>query len=146
MNQAEAQTEEFDVLWDRTLDLMEDNNKQILTDCSPSVASFINDVVLLNNPVFCRSGDFYTDEYAFVVGCPDKKQIYYISYKLYNDVSLQTFEGDGFDPNSPAEWLYDEFHNVNGNYEHHVIFSDGISYVIPFSSFYCRTTSWFNEV
>ena len=145
MNQPEAQTEEFDVLWDRTLDIMEDNNKQILGICSPAVSAFIRDAVLLNCPVFCRSGDFYTDEYAFVVGCPEKKQIYFLSYKLQSDVTLQTFEGAGFDPQAPAEWLYDEFHNAEGTFEHHVIFSDGVSYVIPFTSFYCRTTKWFNE-
>jgi hypothetical protein len=46
MNQPEAQTEEFDVLWDRTLDIMEDNNKQILGICSPAVSAFIRDAVL----------------------------------------------------------------------------------------------------
>lgn len=146
MNLPEEQTEEFEVLWDRTLDLLEDNNKRILEICSSSVADFINEKVLLNCPVFCRSGDFYSDEYAFVIGCPEKKEIIFISYKLNDEVQVAAHSGTGFDTNSAALWLYDEFHVVENHFEHHVIFSDGVSYVIPFDSFYCRSTTWFNEV
>jgi hypothetical protein len=51
----------------------------------------------------------------------------------------------GFSSEEPAVWLYDEFHMKKDYYEHHVIFSDGNSYVIPFRSLYLRTTKWFED-
>ena len=145
MNSTEGQAEEFDVFWDRTLDQLEENNKRVLDLCSASVAGFIKDKVLLNCPVFCRSTDLHTDEYAFVIGCPEKKEVLYLSYNLSDNAEIETHGGVGFDSNTASQWLYDEFHVVDNHFEHHVIFSDGISYVIPFESFYCRSTPWFNE-
>jgi len=145
MNQSESQEDNFDGVWEATLDKLENNNKQILDICPSSVSNFIKEKVLLNCPTLSRSADFYTDEYAFVIGRWDEKDIVFIGYKLNNEVAISSHTGAGFDPDAPAVWLYDEFHQVDGHFEHHVIFSDGISYVIPFEKFYCRTTKWFEE-
>lgn len=146
MNLSEGLDGNFDGLWEATLDKIENNNKKILDVCSASVADFIREKVLLNCASFCRSADFYTDEYAFVIGSWELKEVLFIGYKLAGEVETTSHEGAGFEPDAPAVWLYDEFHQVDDHFEHHVIFSDGISYVIPFNKFYCRSTKWFEEV
>ena len=145
MNQ-EEQGSQFDELWDKTLDALYINNKKIADSCSTSVCSFIDEKILLNCPAFCRSSDFYTDEYSFVIGMPEKKEVLFISYSLKAEPLISTHNGAGFDPDASAVWLYDEFHLIDSVFEHHIIFSDGVSYVIPFENFYHRTTNWFNGI
>ncbi len=145
MNQSEETNSQFDKIWDHTLDKIELNNRKILDVASPAVCNFIENKVLLNCPVFCRSSDFHTDEYSFVIGIP-QKEILFISYLLNDDLKIEIAQGPGFQSDAPAVWLYDEFHHIDNGFQHHIIFSDGVSYIIPFEKFYCRTTKWFEEV
>jgi hypothetical protein len=145
MNQSEDQNSQFDKVWELTLDKIELNNRKILDIGSPAICNFIENRVLLNCPVFCRSSDFYTDEYSFIIGMP-QKEIVFISYLLNDDLKIESFTGPGFQQDAPAVWLYDEFHHIDNGFEHHIIFSDGISYIVPFEKFYCRSTKWFEEV
>lgn len=145
MNQPEGQGEQFDKLWDETLLKLEANNQAIFDVVPVSVRNFIENRMLLDHPVFCRSSDFQTDEYSFVIGSPNTKEILFLSYRLNDELQIDSQQGAGFDLNAPAAWLYDEFHVVDGKFQHHVIFSDGISYVIPFDNFFCRVTKWFEE-
>lgn len=142
MNQG-SQTDQFDELWGKVLDDLDVNNKIVLDTCLPSVRKFVDDKVLLNCPAFCRTSNFHADEYSFVIGMPDKKEILFISYALKATPHVSIYEGAGFDSTGIAFWLYDEFHLTDNVFEHHVIFSDGVSYVIPFDNFYHRTTNWF---
>lgn len=144
MNQTE-QTVEFDVIWDATLDKLEDHNKIICETAPPTVCKFINDYVLLNEPIFCRSSSFDTDEYGLVIGRPNDKSVLFLRYSI-SDVVLETnHTGPAFSIEDNAVWLYDEFHKVEDHYQHHIIFSDGIELVIPFHSFSVRKTGWFED-
>lgn len=145
MNMPEGQTQEFDTLWDQVLSKLEKNNFILIEEekTPQDIKRFLEEVVLLNCPAFSRSTN-QNDEYVFVIGSVENKIIYYLSYDLSGDIAVDTHSGVGFDINSNACWLYDEFHKTDSGYEHHVIFSDGKSYVIPFESFYLRTTAWFD--
>ena len=144
MNQKNS-TVDFDQLWESTLDKFEDHNKTIAEFLTPSVYKFINDYVLLNNPVFSRSINCITDEYALVVGMPEAKNILYISYDTVGKVTRNFYQGCAFSDDENCVWLYDEFHVTDDHFEHHIIFSDGMEMIVPFFSFHLRKTGWFED-
>lgn len=144
MNQKNS-TVDFDQLWESTLDKFDDHNKTIAEQITPAVYKFINEYVLLNNPVFSRSVNLITDEYAMIIGLPETKNILYISYDTAGKITRNFHEGCAFSDDESAVWLYDEFHVTHDHFEHHIIFSDGMEMIVPFFSFHVRKTGWFEE-
>jgi len=145
MNDIDSQTDQFEKTWNQRMDCLQDNFDEIRERLPENVLYFYEHHTLLGCPVFCRANNYKTEEYFFVIGKQSDNQILYISYDMPYQPELDLFSGMGFSSEEPAVWLYDEFHLKKDFYEHHIIFSDGNSYVIPFRSFYLRTTKWFDE-
>lgn len=145
MNQPEGQTPEFDAIWENTLAELEKSNEKLFENCPPSVRQFIDNFIFLNMPAFSRSILPNNDEYVFVIGSPENGEIYFLGYELTGEIKKFNHHGEAFDANAQAVWLYDEFHAVDNHFEHHVIFSDGTEYIIPFIFFHTRKTKWFEE-
>lgn len=145
MNESDAQSTDFEHLWDSRMDSLQNNFDTIKDDLPKSAVKFYENHMLLGQPVFCRSSNFSNEEYAFVIGKPKENKILFVSYDLMGLVQEEKFNGSGFASDEPVVWLYDEFHRRKDFFEHHIIFSDGISYIIPFKSMYVRCTSWLEE-
>lgn len=143
MNTTEGQTPEFDTLWDSALDNLEKNNKELVSNCPQVLKGFVEKVVLFNCPVFSRS-DINT-EYLFVVAVPEEQSICFLNYELVGEIKIQEHEGPAFIKDEPPIWLYDEFHRCENHYEHHVVFSDGKEFIVPFIFFNYRFTNWFKD-
>lgn len=144
MNRPEADTPEFDSKWEECLENLAEHNNKLAEKCLPSVAKFINNVHLFEAAVHTRSFNFSNDSYQFVVGIPSEA-IYSLSYEITADPVIIKHEGSGFDADQKSFWLYDEFHKIDNHYEHHIIFSDGYEFQVPFVFFYTRKQSWFEE-
>lgn len=148
INQINNETgDDIDNLWNEKIDSFMQHCQRIKDYLPFNARKFMENNDFINFTAFCRSGNFGRDEYAFVLGDTSAEDIYMLSYKMPEDLYplIETFEGRGFSQNEVAIWLYDEFHYKKSYYEHHIIFSDGMSYIIPFLSFSCRKTSWFSE-
>lgn len=144
MNQTEP-NDNFDLLWDSVLDKFDDHNKTIKEDCVSSISKFIDSHILTNCPVFSRSSNLQVEEYGFVIGKPEQKNILFLSYDIVGEVKQLTHTGPAFSEDEEVVWLYDEFHKKDSCYEHHIIFSDGVEWIIPFQSFQVRQTGWFED-
>lgn len=144
MNHLGAESTEFDLLWDSTIKELDDHHNNLLLDCHPAIKNFLDKVNLFECPVHSRSRNFQTDEYPIIVGVPTEA-VYSLHYEILKEPVVLQHRGEGFDPNSSAFWLYDEFHKVDNHYEHHIIFSDGCEIQIPFVFFFCRKQRWFEE-
>ena len=142
-----GESDDLEKLWNEKIDSLINNSNRIKDYLPINARKFMETYDFMNFTAFCRSSSFYRDEYAFVIGDASSEEIYMISYQIPKDVnpSVETFEGRGFGQSEIAIWLYDEFHYKKSYFEHHVIFSDGASYIIPFTNFSCRKTSWFAE-
>lgn len=143
MNTEEGQTPEFDLVWDQAIEKLDQSNEELSESCPVSVKNYIRNESLFNSPIFCVGDD--QSEYKFVVGSVDAKQIYYINYELVDEININWHTGPAFDKTQSPLWLYDEFHKVDNHFEHHIVFSDGREYVIPFIFFQFRKTSWFED-
>ena len=143
MNTEEGQTPEFDIAWDEVVSNLDKHNESLAENCSLSVKTFIKNVVLFNCPLFCF-GDTKS-EYMFVVGSIDTQQIYFLSYELVDEIKTVWHIGPAFDKNDSVTWLYDEIHQIENHYEHHIVLSDGRELFIPFVFFHCRKTMWFED-
>lgn len=145
MNDTSGHSDEFDVLWNERMDALQNNFDTIRNQLPYSAVNFYETQMLLGCPIFCRTGNYSQDEFNFIVGKEADKKIIFISYDFYNKPEVEQYTGPGFSMNETSVWLYDEFHVRKDTYEHHIIFSDGMSYIIPFHSMYVRQTSWFDE-
>ena len=145
MNDVEGETEAFEKLWNERMDSLQNNFAEIKEKLPANVVSFYENHTLLGCPVFSRCSNYKTEEYFFVIGKQAEDRILFISYDCPTIPEINQQSGLGFSSEEPAVWLYDEFHMVKDYYEHHIIFSDGMSFVIPFRSFYLRTCKWFIE-
>ncbi len=145
INSTEEIEDDIKDLWNTRLSDLQNNYELIKNSLPVSVLSFIEKHDFTNYNVFSKSNNLKTDEYAFVIGSCDINEIYYISYDFYEDASIEVVTGTGFTNALPAVWLYDEFHIGKNCFEHHIIFSDGHSYIMPFKSFSVRKTGWFLE-
>lgn len=145
MNEPSGHDERFDNLWNERMDSLQANFDSIKNQLPFSAVNFYENQVLLGYPAFCRSGNYAQDEFNFIIGKEPEKKIIFISYDFYQKPEIEQYSGPGFSLTEPAVWLYDEFHLKKETYEHHIIFSDGMSYIIPFQSMYVRQTSWFDE-
>lgn len=128
-------------LWNSRIEQLEKNYERIRDELPSNVLAFIDKYDLTNSNVFCKSVSPSTDEHMFVVA-NQQEEILYIAYELYGTPQFEIVYGDGFSDKLPCLWLYDEFHWKKTYFEHHIIFSDGYSYVVPFTSFYLRKSSW----
>lgn len=144
MNQT-GQDDNFDLLWDSVLDKFDDHNKTIKEDCLSTISKFIDGHILTNCPVFSRSSNLKLEEYGLVIGKPEQKSILFLSYETAGEPAKFYHTGPAFSDEEDVVWLYDEFHKKIDCYEHHIIFSDGIEWIIPFHSFQMRQTGWFEE-
>lgn len=142
INSSDIPSESVEELWNSRIDQLEKNYDRIKDDLPKNVVKFIQSYDLTNRNVFCKSVSPLTDEHMFIIGNPDDQEILYIGYEFYGMPNFELVYGDGFSDKLPCLWLYDEFHWKKTFYEHHVIFSDGYSYVIPFTAFYLRKSSW----
>lgn len=148
INQINIETDDdIEKLWNDKIDALMNHCNRIKDYLPQNALKFMETQDFMNFSAFCRSGNLTRDEYAFVIGDSTTQEIFMLSYELPNDAkpSIEIYEGRGFSQNDIAIWLYDEFHYKKTYYEHHIIFSDGLSYVIPFTSFSCRRTAWFSE-
>ena len=143
MNTTEGQTPEFDAAWDYALDKLEENNKELTSNCPQSLKEFIKNIVLFNCPTFSRSDGL--TEYTFVVANPEEQKIYFLNYELVGNIEIYNHDGPAFLKDDPPMWLYDEIHKCENHYEHHIVFSDGKEYLIPFVFFNYRFTDWFKD-
>lgn len=144
MNQPEGLTPEFDAVWDATLEKFEKHQEEIVENCVAPIKKFIKNINFFNCPIHCRSINFFNDEYQLVVGQPPEK-VFSLSYEIIDQPRIINHSGAGFDKNEKASWLYDEFHKVENHYVHHILFSDGVEFQIPFVFFFFRQQSWFEE-
>ena len=144
MNQEITTDPDFAREWSETLDKLELHNKEIIEVSPQSVADFINNSDLFNSTALIRSSSVQQDQYLFAVEQPDAKRIVYIGYTLVGDVQQIKHSGSGFD-SGLVLWLYDEFHKTDNCLQHHIIFSDGLEYIVPFKTLQVRLTPWFEE-
>lgn len=145
MNDIEGESTQFEQLWNSKMDALQNNFSEIKDSLPNNVVSFYENHTLLGCPVFSRCSNYKTEEYFFVIGKQTEDTILFISYDCPATPEIDQKVGIGFSFEEPAVWLYDEFHLVKDYYEHHIVFSDGMSYIIPFRSFYLRTCKWFLE-
>jgi hypothetical protein len=144
MNQEPITNQDFDREWAKTLDRLEQHNKEIAEISPQSVVDFIQQIDLFNSAVLVRSGSPARDQYIFSVEQPEEKRIIYIGYTLAGEIQQVKHTGPGFDEGISV-WLYDEFHKIDSILNHNIIFSDGIEYVIPFTTLHVRLTNWFED-
>jgi len=143
MNTEAGQTPEFDVLWDNALAELEKSNEKLIESCPAPLKKFINSVTLFNCAVLCSTS--FTAEYQFVIGSADEGKIYFLGYETTDDIIVKNHNGPAFEVSRSPLWLYDEFHKVENHYEHHIVFSDGREFIIPFIFFHYRETDWFEN-
>jgi hypothetical protein len=143
MNTEAGQTPEFDVLWDTVLSDLENNNETLIETCPALLKNFINNATLFNCPVLCSTKN--PAEYQFVVGSSEQGKIYFVGYETIAEIIVNEHQGPAFEISKSPLWLYDEFHKVENHYEHHIIFSDGKEFIIPFIFFQYRETEWFKN-
>lgn len=148
INQINTETgTDVENLWNNCIDSFMNHCARVRDYLPKNVVDFTETYDFMNHTCFCRSTNFFRDEYAFVIGNSAEKEIFMLSYDIPEGVSpcVDSYEGRGFSQSEISIWLYDEFHYKKTYYEHHIIFSDGLSYVIPFKNFYYRKTPWFLE-
>ncbi len=144
INSKQETTGQIESLWNSRIDELESHYSRISENLPESVNSFISSYDLLNCGVFSRSTNL-NDEYMFVIGDYENKDIYFLQYEMLGKLEVDNFTGEGFGNGSNLIWLYDEFHIKKSYFEHHIIFSDGLSFVIPFKSFTFRKCEWFKD-
>lgn len=145
MSSPEGETAEFDAIWESKLQQIDQEFEKIRESLPPSAVNFYKNVDLAGCHVQARAHNWSTEESMFVIDKFQDKKIFFINYELVDQIEIDIFTGAGFAQDEPAIWLYDEFHRKKSYFEHHVVFSDGLSYVIPFKSFYLRKTSYFEH-
>lgn len=143
INSQEEVDQSVEDLWNSALDQLAKHYESIKEKFTDNIINLIEKQDLFNSSIICRS-IFDNDEYTFVISA-DGDEILYLSYDLCGQIVFEEFFGNGFSKNIPCVWLYDEFHLKEEYFEHHVIMSDGKSFVIPFKNFHMRKSDWFNS-
>lgn len=145
MSSPEGETREFDVLWQQKLQQLNDDFEKIREELPKSAVYLFEKVDLAGGYVQSRSRNHMTEESFFVIDKFQDSSIYFLGYDFVGEPEVDFLIGSGFAPDEPAVWLYDEFHKKRNFFEHHVVFSDGMSCVVPFKSLYLRRTQYFEE-
>jgi hypothetical protein len=144
INSTTETTEQIENLWNSRIDELENHYSRISNKLPESVSAFISSHDLLNNSAFSRSVNI-NDEFLFIIGDFHNKEILFLQYEMFGKIEVENFTGEGFHSGIRPIWLYDEFHVKKSYFEHHIVFNDGISYVIPFKSFIFRKCEWFKD-
>jgi len=144
MSSPEGDSPEFDILWNGKLEELEANFSEIKDRLPATAVSFYDKYNLAGCAVFARAHNWETEEYQFVIGKPAEQKIVFVGYNLTSNPEIDMFHGEGFGTQEPAMWLYDEFHLKKNYAEHHVVFSDGLSYIMPFNSMLVRECNFFD--
>jgi hypothetical protein len=144
INSTTETTEQIENLWNSRIDELENHYSRISNKLPESANAFILSHDLLNCSSFSRSVNL-NDEFLFIIGDYENKEILFIQYEVIGKIEVDTHVGDGFGSRSNPIWLYDEFHVKKSYFEHHIIFNDGLGYVIPFKSFAFRKSEWFKD-